>query len=328
MKKHFFLLAAAFCAAHAPRAENLEHRRGVGGWLGGTDPLGSRSFDRLADGGPAGGVWVRWGLTPRLQRSVSLENLSFSDRPRVQALFGSLWHLCTPHKSWSPVQALGVGPVLVRHGEIVSAGSYATLGAKAALGVESYPSPKVAIGVLVQLHSAFPMSRDSRTFHALSAGFMVTYFVGPSTLERENRPNTPAPLPPPVTLPPAPTAGLAMEWRILFEGRKAEPPAGVENDLEAAAVFLKNSPAATVSIEGHTDNQGAEPANQTLSQRRAEAVRNILVRRFGIAASRLAVRGAGAARPVADNGAAAGRATNSRVTLTIAIPPLPPEETK
>lgn len=71
-----------------------------------------------------------------------------------------------------------------------------------------------------------------------------------------------------------------------------------------------------ISIEGHTDSQGGEAANQALSQRRAEAVRRVL-EEAGVAPGRLKAVGRGESQPVADNGSAAGRARNRRVEIIV-----------
>ncbi|HSF43871.1 MAG TPA: OmpA family protein, partial [Thermoanaerobaculia bacterium] len=70
-------------------------------------------------------------------------------------------------------------------------------------------------------------------------------------------------------------------------------------------------------LEGHTDAKGDDAYNQRLSLRRAEAVKGWLTQREGIAADRLATRGAGESRPVASNEDEAGRQKNRRVEVVI-----------
>lgn len=67
-------------------------------------------------------------------------------------------------------------------------------------------------------------------------------------------------------------------------------------------------------IGGHTDNEGRDAFNKTLSLRRAEAVRTALIRR-GVEANRLVADGFGAAQPVATNETEAGRARNRRIEI-------------
>lgn len=69
-----------------------------------------------------------------------------------------------------------------------------------------------------------------------------------------------------------------------------------------------------IMIEGHTDNQGSDAKNQTLSENRAKAIKAEIVKQ-GIAADRLETVGFGASKPIADNKTAEGRTQNRRVTI-------------
>lgn len=86
--------------------------------------------------------------------------------------------------------------------------------------------------------------------------------------------------------------------------------------IARVAAWLAAEPALAIHIAGHTDATGSPEANRSLSLRRAEAVRDALVER-GIALSRIAVSGEGAAQPVASNDDAAGRARNRRVVVRL-----------
>ena len=72
----------------------------------------------------------------------------------------------------------------------------------------------------------------------------------------------------------------------------------------------------SVRIEAHTDSQGADAANLSLSQKRADAVRQVLLG-AGISSARIKAVGKGEAVPVADNGSDAGRARNRRVEIIV-----------
>ncbi|MGH8077431.1 MAG: OmpA family protein [Lysobacter sp.] len=86
--------------------------------------------------------------------------------------------------------------------------------------------------------------------------------------------------------------------------------------VKALAAYLQAGPSATVKIEGHTDNQGTEPANLKLSQRRAETVRDALVA-AGVSRATIQAVGRGQSQPVTDNSSAAGRARNRRVEIVV-----------
>jgi outer membrane protein OmpA-like peptidoglycan-associated protein/opacity protein-like surface antigen len=88
------------------------------------------------------------------------------------------------------------------------------------------------------------------------------------------------------------------------------------NILNKVYNVMRNRSAVNYEIGGHTDNQGNSIANQRLSEARAKAVYNFLVKK-GISASRLSFVGYGDTNPVADNGSAAGRSKNRRVQFSI-----------
>ncbi len=76
----------------------------------------------------------------------------------------------------------------------------------------------------------------------------------------------------------------------------------------------------TLRIEGHTDNTGSSAINDSLSQRRAAAVRDALIQR-GVPASRLVAQGFGAREPKASNASASGRALNRRIEIEVVREP-------
>ena len=81
------------------------------------------------------------------------------------------------------------------------------------------------------------------------------------------------------------------------------------------AKLLAAEPALRVYVVGHTDGVGGLEANLKLSQARAEAVAEALVKTHGVAAARLRSFGNGPYAPVATNDSEAGRARNRRVEL-------------
>ena len=71
-----------------------------------------------------------------------------------------------------------------------------------------------------------------------------------------------------------------------------------------------------ILIEGHTDDTGSDDYNQTLSEKRAESVKRILIRN-GVVASRMTSIGYGESQPLEDNSTDAGRQANRRVEVAI-----------
>ncbi len=83
--------------------------------------------------------------------------------------------------------------------------------------------------------------------------------------------------------------------------------------LKEIAQVLKDNAAVKVKIIGHTDSDGADAANLELSKKRAAAIKNSLIKDFGIDESRLVTDGKGEAEPVSPNTSAEGKANNRRV---------------
>lgn len=103
---------------------------------------------------------------------------------------------------------------------------------------------------------------------------------------------------------------------VLFDLNEAElKPAG-KRTIERLADFMREYEERRVRVEGYTDSTGAESYNQELSERRAMAVQEALVRE-GISRSRVEVKGYGEAFPVASNDTSAGRQQNRRVEIVI-----------
>ncbi len=80
--------------------------------------------------------------------------------------------------------------------------------------------------------------------------------------------------------------------------------------------IMKNNPKYNLRIEGHTDSQGKDDFNLTLSKKRAAAVKKYLIKK-GVEETRLSSEGYGELKPVADNKTSKGRALNRRVELII-----------
>ena len=102
---------------------------------------------------------------------------------------------------------------------------------------------------------------------------------------------------------------------IFFRSGSNEIREESESSLLIIAEVLKRHPDWKLSVEGHTDSLLADDFNQKLSERRAAAVKQALVTRHGIVATRLTTQGFGESKPRAANDTLAGRARNRRVEL-------------
>ena len=101
---------------------------------------------------------------------------------------------------------------------------------------------------------------------------------------------------------------------INFDSNKSVLPSDGQAAVVEIAKMMKADPALRLSIEGHTDNVGSASSNMKLSAARAHAVVEGLVAQ-GVDGKRLASKGLGASKPVADNATEAGKADNRRVEL-------------
>lgn len=103
---------------------------------------------------------------------------------------------------------------------------------------------------------------------------------------------------------------------IYFDTEKYNVNAASEETLHKLTAILKEYPDTNILVEGHTDDQGSDVYNLTLSKNRAQAVTNYLVS-HGIQKNRLDTKWYGEAQPKYDNTTAEGRAKNRRVELAI-----------
>lgn len=98
------------------------------------------------------------------------------------------------------------------------------------------------------------------------------------------------------------------EWELSASGRY---------NVKELAAGLRDQAGRAIRIQGYTDSMGTPDANDALSLRRAEAVRDFLIAQ-GVAPESMHAEGLGAGRPVADNRTAEGRAQNRRIEIVVA----------
>jgi len=103
---------------------------------------------------------------------------------------------------------------------------------------------------------------------------------------------------------------------VLFATGKSDLSAGAMQSVTKLAEFLQKQPNRNLLIEGHTDITGSDELNMTLSQKRADAVKEALTKK-GVSPDRITTKGYGKKFPVASNDTPAGRSQNRRVEVVI-----------
>jgi OOP family OmpA-OmpF porin len=104
--------------------------------------------------------------------------------------------------------------------------------------------------------------------------------------------------------------------RIRFESGKADIVADSAGLLDRLIETALRCPNANIEISGHTDTDGDEAANQALSEKRAQAVADYLVK-AGLPAERFSAVGYGATQPIAGNDTEQGKALNRRIDFVV-----------
>jgi len=110
---------------------------------------------------------------------------------------------------------------------------------------------------------------------------------------------------------------IRLDSMSMFDSGKFELKAGSTRMLVNSLVGIKAKPGLLIVVAGHTDNTGNAQLNQTLSQKRAEAVRDWMRDTGDVPESCFAVQGYGENRPVATNDTPEGRALNRRVEISL-----------
>ena len=103
---------------------------------------------------------------------------------------------------------------------------------------------------------------------------------------------------------------------VLFDSGKFSLKPGAREKLAKVAGILLSYPGLNIAVGGYTDNVGGDAMNQTLSENRADSVRDYLVQQ-GVASGAVSSKGFGNSLPVATNGNSTGRQQNRRVELLV-----------
>lgn len=111
-------------------------------------------------------------------------------------------------------------------------------------------------------------------------------------------------------------ATMTLSEEVLFDTDSATLRPGAIARLEPLADYLRDNPGVRVAIDGHTDSRASDAYNQSLSLRRADAVRGAFDE-LDVTRARFTVAGHGESQPVASNTTTAGMQRNRRVEVTL-----------
>ncbi|WP_457563786.1 OmpA family protein [Caminibacter pacificus] len=102
---------------------------------------------------------------------------------------------------------------------------------------------------------------------------------------------------------------------INFDFNKAYVKKIYYPQIKKVAEVLKSNPKLKIEVAGYTDNVGSASYNQKLSYKRAKAVADILIKKYGVDSKRIVVKGYGEKYPLVPNTTATNRALNRRVEI-------------
>ena len=203
----------------------------------------------------------------------------------------------TPPPPASPTATISATPASIQQGQCTSLSWSSTNSTSATV------SPGVGGVAVSGSQQVCPTSTTQYTIVATGAGGSA------------NASTTVNVTPPP---PPPPKEIARLTLRINFDTDKAIIRQADVPELQKAVDFIKKYPtSAKVTIEGHTDNRASAAYNQRLSERRAQAVKDYLLKAGVPNGSRMTIVGYGLTKPVADNATSQGRFMNRRTEIVI-----------
>lgn len=179
-------------------------------------------------------------------------------------------------------------------------------------GLTGHVTEHITLGTFARWNHLFQRAHHVGEVRFISTGINIGYeFEAPA-------PPLPAPA---VAQAPPPPPPPAMKKKIVLRGVNFDfDKANIRPDarpiLDEAVRTLKDEGAIAVVAEGHTDSKGTDAYNQQLSTRRAQSVKDYMVK-GGVTSSRVDVEGFGESKPVANNDTDDGRAQNRRVELKV-----------
>ena len=116
------------------------------------------------------------------------------------------------------------------------------------------------------------------------------------------------------------SAAFSVTEKIIIQMEGTRPDNVAKAQLDELALKMQQNPRLKAVITGHTDDRGSESANQRLGLRRAEALKDYLVKERGVDPGRIETASGGKSQPISDNETAEGRKANRRGEVELQVP--------
>lgn len=311
---------------------------GIG--AGDSNDLSPKNFEAISKAGDANLYWLGYGFDQNWGAELGYDSFDFDgSNSKHQALTLSGVYTFFPQYDIHPVAKLGLG---ANESKDAADTKTSSAHAKAVLGVEAdwkYVSVGAAFNAIYMVKTHSDIENATVLIPAI-------YLTLHEAVEHTPVSKTEAPAAPvvvalkdsdhdgitddddkcPNTKPGVEVNGYgcaltekaSVKLQVEFSSGKSALDSKFDNEIQSLANFMNKYPNTNVEIAGHTDNTGKVATNNSLSQKRADAVKNALVK-AGVDAKRVTAKGYGSAQPAADNKTAEGRQTNRRVMAEISV---------
>lgn len=344
MLKWFIPFALLLSSITYAQSYDYTKKFGLGGSVGYNGPLFGNMFNTEANEGESFGIHGRYHLNKFYALEAAFAKHEFNKTTKALNVYDvTMFRRLLPLSRFTPIVGFGAGVVdIPNYGE-----DNLKLGLKLRGGIEYALTQALSLGLYADYQHVnkmfFQKNLDQHNIHVLAARVGLTWYFGQCAKSTEASKSTT-----PVSSTkaakdadkdgvidsedkcPNTAQGVEVNAYGCAEEEKAEVKLEVQFDsgkttinkkyhdaLKKVADFMSKHTSTSVEIQGHTDSSGNKNSNKDLSQKRADAVKDYLVKEFKVDEERLTAKGFGDEQPIADNKTFAGKQANRRVMAII-----------